>query len=52
MESEIEEEIIALAAASVLIKRTKRRRKRPKFHINPYLQLRNIKGRFASDVSC
>jgi hypothetical protein len=47
--SEEEDEIVALAGAFVLAKR-KRKRRSPKFQINPYLRLRSVKGRFSTDV--
>jgi len=47
--SDFENEVVALALAYLTAKKNKKRR-RPKFHVNPYLRLRSAKGRFSSDV--
>ena len=48
---ELEENLIICAASQVLALVAKRKKQLPSVRVNPYLNARNTKGRFATDVS-
>jgi hypothetical protein len=50
MESDSDDDLIAIVAITAYFLKHKRRKK-PRYRVHPYLMDRKVKGRFATDVS-